>query len=151
MLANERAVVKQLRAIAALADRSLGKMRAPDLQRLWPNAWDNASRTVLAEGYRWALWFPRRGGGATQDASARSTDAGQLDFVILAWPEHQGTTGRRIFALHGLCLLSVENTMDPCEGVGDMPPPVALGARLSKAWGPTPRWASRLDWRPVSG
>lgn len=149
MLANEAAVLMRLAEVDALVARAEGRVRVPDLQRLWPEQWDKASRTALLDGYRWAVWHPRRGGGATQELASRDSSAGAKEFVLLAWPEQHGVTGRRIFAMHGSRRLAVENLTDPCEGVVDMPPAVILGNRLPKFWGPVPPWAGKLLWREL--
>lgn len=149
MLKNEASVQLRLSEMEDLARRTEGPVRVPDLQRLWPEQWDKSSRTALLHGYRWAVWHPRRGGGATQDLGSRDAGMNAGEFVVLAWPEQHGVTGRRLFALHGLQRFAVENLTDPCEGVADMPPAVILGSRLPKAWGPQPAWAAKLGWRPI--
>ncbi len=149
MLDNEVQVQRRLAEVEVLVRRAEGRVRTPDLQRLWPDEWDKASRTVLLHGYRFAVWHPRRGGGATQELASRDGSADAKEFVLLAWPEQHGVTGRRLFAMHGPQRFAVENLTDPCEGVVDMPPAVILGPRLQKFWGPVPAWAGKLAWRAV--
>jgi len=61
----------------------------------------------IAQGYRFAVWLPDGAGGAISEpavpgprpANAAAANAQERQFVIYAWPQKPGDTGRRVFAL----------------------------------------------------
>jgi hypothetical protein len=99
-----------------------------------------------ANGYRYAIYLPDGPEGAITDASARTAanaDGQERRYVIYAWPESFGDTGRRTFAItqEGMIYAKPTETGSDADAVPAWNAAFAPGSTWDKP---------QMAWRPYS-
>jgi hypothetical protein len=89
-------------AVAARGSRS--PIRPPVLSRAYRQI--GADGIVRRSGYRFAIFLPKKGGGVVREGEGGGVPGGVVDaelattvYLVYAWPEKHGVTGRRTFVL----------------------------------------------------